>query len=361
MSIRKGLTRRRFIQLSATTVTMGLSAPAIIGRAYGQTDTLTIGDAGGAYTRAWTEAFYQPFEQETGIRVIPVERRDNPAAEVRAVVETGNYRWDLCASVGQDVSHTLVENDLLEPLDLSSDDAQAIPDTMKDDHFIASDVAAFVLAYREDTITTPITSYADMWNVEGFPGRRGLRQFARDTIQIALLADGVALADIPDVLSEEAGWERAFAKLEEIRPHIDVWWNSAAQTPTLLESGELDICPTFNSRAQSVIDAGVPVRIVWNGGFFTNFGWVIPKGSPKADAARQFIAFCCSPERQAIACAQMGIGPSHPGAFDFMEPERSRTLPTFPDNLAQMGPLDFRFWGPLQETAAERFNSWLLG
>ncbi|WP_108399012.1 polyamine ABC transporter substrate-binding protein [Devosia submarina] len=355
----KDLSRRQFLKTAGSATAVALAAPAFI-RSASAADMLAIGDAGGAYTAAWTKAFYEPFQAETGVAVIPVERRDNPAAEVRAVVETGNYRWDLCASIGQDVAHTLVENDLLEPLDLSSDDVAAIPDTMKDDHFIASDVAAFILAYRTDAFHREITSYADMWDVEGFPGRRGMRQFARDTIQIALLADGVPLAEIPTVLADEAGWARAFAKLDAIRPNVDVWWSSASQTPTLLQTRETDICPTFNSRAQSVIDAGSPVKIVWNGGFFTNFGWVIPKGSPKADLARQFISFCADPERQAVACGEIGIGPSNPGAFDFIDPARSASLPTLPENLAQMGPLDFRFWGPVQEQAAERFNNWLL-
>ena len=353
-------TRRKLLSTAAGSGAAMLAAPALIRPSLAQDNSLTIGDGGGAYTAAWTEAFYEPFREETGIQIIPVERRDNPAAEVRAVVETGNYRWDLCASIGQDVAHSLTENDLLEPLDLASEHAEAIPDSMKGETFVASDVAAFVNAYRTDSFDRPITSYADVWDVENFPGRRGLRQFARDTIQIALLADGVAVGGIPTVLSEDAGWNRAFAKLDEIRPHVDVWWSSAAQTPTLLQSGELDICPTFNSRAQSVIDAGVPVEIVWNGGFYTNFGWVIPRGSPKAEMAREFIKFCCRPEPQAVAASALGIGPSNPSAFDFIDAARAQNMPTLPENLAQMGPLDYEFWGPIQAEASERFNEWLL-
>ncbi len=348
---------RRTLLKSMGAAGVALAAPAVWTGARAQ-NVLTVGDGGGAYTTAWSEAYYKPFFEETGIEVVPIERRDNPAAEIRAVVETSTYRWDFCGSIGQDVAHALTQDNFLEELDLSGDTEQ-IPDTMKSGTFVASDVGAFILAYRTDKFPQPI-SIADVWDVETFPGRRGLRQLARDTLQFALVADGVAPGDVTRVLVDEAGWERAFAKLDAIKPHVDVWWNSAAQTPTFLQTAELDICPTFNSRAQSVIDAGSPVGITWDGGFYTNFGWVIPRGSPKADMARQFISFCSKAQQQAIACAGLGVGPSNPRAFDHIDAERAKALPTFADNIAGMAPLDYVFWGPRQEEAATRFNEWLL-
>lgn len=348
---------RRIVLKSIGAAGAALAAPAIWTGARAQ-NMLTVGDGGGAYTTAWTKAYYKPFFDATGIEVVPIERRDNPAAEIRAIVETGNYKWDFCGSIGQDVAHALTEGNFLEELDLSGD-AEQIPDTMKGKTFVASDVAAFILAYRTDKFSQPITA-VEMWDVKNFPGRRGLRQLARDTLQIALVADGVAPGDISTVLADEAGWQRAFAKLDKIKPEIAVWWTSAAQTPTLLQTAEVDICPTFNSRAQTVVDAGTPLAITWKGGFYTNFGWVIPRGSPKADLARQFIAFCAKAEQQAIACAGIGVGPSNPRAFDHIDAERAKALPTYADNIAGMAPLDYVFWGPRQEQAANRFNDWLL-
>lgn len=351
---------RRTVIKGIAGTTLALAAPAIwSSAARAQTNRLTVGDSGGNVTTAFGDAFYRPYFEETGIEIVPVERRESPAAEIRAVVETGSYKWDFCEGIGNDVVVPLEDDGLLEELDLSGE-TEAIPDALKTPHFIASNVVAFVLAYRTDKFASPV-HYADVWDVEGFPGRRGLRQNARDTLQIALVADGVFPADVSKVLADEAGWARAFAKLDEIKPHINVWWSAAAQTPTLLQTGEVDICPTFNQRAQSVIDEGSPVAITWDGSFYNNYGWVIPKGSPKADLARNFIKWCSDPQRQAAAGEALGFAMSNPNAMPFISPERARTMATYPDNIRNMALIDFRFWGPIQEEATTRFNDWLLG
>ena len=42
----------------------------------------------------------------------------------------------------------------------------------------------------------------------------------------ALLADGVPMDQIYEVLNSEAGIERALDKIRTIKPHIAVWWSS---------------------------------------------------------------------------------------------------------------------------------------
>ncbi|MEQ8445170.1 MAG: extracellular solute-binding protein [Pelagibacterium sp.] len=350
--------RRTFIKTVAGSVAV-LSTPAIWTSARAQDNVLTVGGSGGANNDVYNEAFYQPYFEETGIQVIAVERRENPLAEVRAVVETGTYKWDFCEGIGQDVAVTLAEGGYLEELDLSGA-TEDIPDSMKSRYFINSSTIAFLLAYRTDTFPQKMT-YADMWKTEELPGRRGLRQSARESLSVALVADGVAAKDVSTVLADEAGWERAFAKLDEIKDEIAVWWTSAGQTPTLLQTAEVDICPTFNTRAQPVIDTGTPVAVTWDDSYYNNYGWVIPKGSPKADMIREFIKYCSNPEQQAVAAELLGTGPSNPSAIDFVDPERARILPTHPDNISVMAQLDYQFWGPRQEEATNRFNDWLLG
>ena len=40
------------------------------------------------------------------------------------------------------------------------------------------------------------------------------------------------------------------AKLEEIKPHIDAWWDSGAQSIQLLADGEVDMLPIWNGRIE---------------------------------------------------------------------------------------------------------------
>lgn len=351
--------RRTFIKTMAGSAAV-MAAPAIwTSAARAQNNRLIVGGSGGAIDDVYTEAYYQPYFEKTGVQVIPVARRENPLAATRAIVETGTYKWDFAEGIAQDVAITLGEGGYLEELDLTGAAAD-VSEPMKTKHFISGTTGAFILAYRTDTFSKKMT-YADMWDSGTYPGRRGLRKSARESVSVALVADGVAPGDVSSVLADEAGWTRAFAKLDEIKDDVAVWWSSAGQTPTLLQTGEVDICPTFNGRAQTVIDTGSPVAITWDGSSYNNYGWAIPKGSPKADMIRDFIKFCCEPEPQAIAAALYGGGPSNPNAFNFVDPERAKVMPTHPDNIKGMAQLDYKFWGPIQEEATKRFNDWLQG
>lgn len=324
-------------------------------------DSLVVSDPGGVYTTAWTEAYYLPFSKETGVKVTPVARRANPAAEFKAQVETRNYNWDLSGGINSDVAELLESLKLLDPIDTSGPDMSAVPAEWKTPYYFSDSSVTFILAYRSDRFKSGLTSFADIWDVEKFPGRRAMRKLARDMIEIALRADGVKGGpDIYKVLSTPAGWDRAFKKLDQVRKHVQVWWDSSPQSAQLLQSGEVDICPTFNARAQSAAQGGAPVAINWNDGFYSQTGWCIPKGGPKVDLARKFIKFCARADRQAAYTARLPNGPSNPEAYKFIPKNVAVQLPTHPDNLKVTTLLDDSFWGKHKSMSDQRFQEWLL-
>ncbi|WP_420962396.1 ABC transporter substrate-binding protein [Brucella sp. IR073] len=359
MSINKHITRRNVLKTSS----VGAAAfvfPAIWHRS-DAAETLTVSDPGGVYTTAWKEAYYTPFTEETGISIIPVVRRSNPSAEFKAQVETQNYNWDVSGGINSDVADLLVEAELVEPLDLSGPDMAAIPADMKNEFYFADSLVTFLLAYRTDKYQTPLTSFSDIWNLEKVPGRRALRRLGRDMIEIALRADGVPGGpEIYKVLESDGGWDRAFKKLDEIKQHVNVWWDSAAQSAQLLQNGEVDICPTFNARAQSAANAGAPVAITWSGGFYSATGWCIPKGAPKADIARKFVKFCARADRQAAFTVLLPNGPSNPEAYKYIDEKLAVQLPSYPTNLEQTARVNDAFWGKNKALADRKFNEWLL-
>lgn len=322
-------------------------------------DGLVIGDPGGTYRPAYTEAFYKPFTKETGINIISVARRPFPAAEFKVQVDTNTYNWDLCGAVTLDVAELLADQKLADPLDLSGAEIAAIAANMKSPIFLGIGVFSFVNSYRSDKVKE-MTSFADVWDVTRIPGRRAIRKVSSQIIEMALRADGVAPADVLKVLSTDAGLDRAFRKLSELKPNVKVWWEAGAQGTQLLQTGEADICPQANSRAQAAIDAGAPVKIDWRGGFYSPEGWVIPRNSPKADIARRFVKFTARPERQAVYATALMNGPTHPDAYKYIDAARARALPTHPDNLKVTNPFNDSFWARNKARIDVRFNEWLL-
>lgn len=346
--------RRRVLQLSAGAAAYGLAMPAIIGRA-SAAETITVADPGGPFSQAWRTAFYDPFEEETGNRVVNVARDAEPTAQFKAIVETQSYTWDVC-TLTVSARDILANEDLLEPLGFSEADLPNFLPGGATDLWMGTDVYSTVMAYRTDAFEEGPQSWAEFFDVERFPGRRSLRRNPIDTLEQALMADGVPLAELYPL-----DVDRAFAALDRIKQHIDVWWTSGAQCTQLLQSGEVDLISGWNARFQAAIDGGAPARIVWNQGLYSIEGWGIPKGCPRADTAREFIRFCADAERQAAFTDVLAYGPTSLDAYEFIPAERAEILPTSPQNLEQMAIANEDWWSENRAAVTERFNGWVLG
>jgi putative spermidine/putrescine transport system substrate-binding protein len=348
--LRYAVGRREFLAATA-----GLAAAMTpLARAFAK-ETMTVADPGGAWTPACGSAFIKPFEKEADVSINHIARQHYPSVEIKANVETKTYTWDVVIATEADVVE-LSPQKLLEPLDWSGEDmGQIIPQARRPD-WMGQDMYCTIIAYRTDKFgTNGPKSWADFWDVKKFPGRRALHKHPIDMLEAALLADGVPADKIYPI-----DMDRAFKKLSEIKPHVDVWWTGGAQTTQLLQSGEVDMLPTWNARAQVVIDAKGPVQIEWNQGLYALEGWAIPKGTPKAEFGRKFVKFCANAKRQAEFVSSLPYGPTNPKAYDFIAPERAKYLPTAPDNFKKIIQSDNEWWSKNKATAIERFNAWLL-
>lgn len=334
-----------------------LAAPAVFTRSAFAAEQLTVADPGGPYSPGYRKAFYDPFEQATGIKVINVARDAEPTAQFRAMVETQSYSWDVC-TLTLSARDILEKRDLLEPINLPAADVPGLMPDALTELWLGVDVYSTIMAYRTDRFdpANGPGSWADFWNIEKFPGRRALRKNPIDTLEQALLADGVPLAELYPL-----DIERAYASLEKIKPHVDVWWTGGAQSSQLIQSGEVDLIALWNARAQAVIDGGAPVKIGWNQGLYSIEGWGIPKGSPRADIARQFVKFCADAKQQALFTEFLAYGPTNLKAYEHIPAERAAALPTSEANLKVMTIAREDWWSANRSEMTERFNAWILG
>lgn len=352
MALLTSLSRRKIMQGGAATVALASLAP----RAHAADDYIVVTDPGGPYTIAYRQAFYDPFQKATGIKVISAAREAQPMAQVAEMVRTKNYLWDVTTlTQAQDVP-LLEEHDLLEPLGLKpADFPNILPEAVRPD-WLGVDTYATILAYRSDKFQHGPESWADFWNIAKFPGRRSLRRSPIDTLEQALMADGVP----PDALYP-LDVDRAFRSLDRIRPHIDIWWTSGAQAMQMIQNGDVAMLSTWNGRAQAAIDNKAPVKISWNQGLYSIEGWGVLKGTPRAAAAKKFVLFCANAKRQAAFTDVLAYGPTNRRAFDYISPTIAKTLPTAPENLKLMRNSSVEWWTKNRDAITERFNNWVIG
>ena len=214
-----------------------------------------------------------------------------------------------------------------------------------------------MLAYSQKTFSAEAApnSWADFWDVKKFPGRRALRNHPIATLEAALMADGVA----PDKLYP-LDVDRAFKKLEEIKPNITVWWTSGAQSAQLLNDGEVDMEMAWNGRVSAVAKEGAKVAFTYNQGILQSTSLCILKGAPNLETAVSFLNEAVDPVHQANLPLHIDYGPGNPKAFDtgVIKPERAAQLPSEPANAAKQALMSYAWWSsPAGEAAEKRWAS----
>ncbi len=344
--------RRSFVAgAGALAATSALGGPALAQSG----ERIVVADPGGPFGKAFSVAFHEPFKKETGIESVQIAREHEPTAQVAAIVKTKNFTWDV-VTLTLSARDILNKQGMLEPIDWNLPDMNEIMKEARDPNWMGTDVYCTILAWRSDKYgNNGPKGWRDFYDVEKFPGRRALRRSPIDTLEEALMADGVT----PDKLYP-LDVDRAFKKLDTIKKHINVWWTGGAQTTQLLQSGEVDMVPTWNGRAQTVMDAGGPVKIEWNQGLYSIEGWSIPKGNPKAAIAKKFIAFTANAKRQAAFTPFLAYGPTNPNAYKHIDAKVAATLPTAPDILPKIILAQEDWWSANRQKAEERFTAWML-
>jgi len=166
----------------------------------------------------------------------------------------------------------------------------------------------------------------------------------------------VAPKDVYGVLATKEGQDRAFKKLDEIKPHIQ-WWEAGAQPPQFLVSGDVVMSSAYNGRIAAVQNES-NLKIVWNGGIYDFDSWAIPKGAKDADLAKEFIAFTLQPQQQKVYSSNIAYGPANKKAVMLLDPALSKDMPTTKENIANQVAMDVTFWADYGEQLEQRFNAW---
>ncbi|MGH6934255.1 MAG: ABC transporter substrate-binding protein [Dongiaceae bacterium] len=322
-------------------------------------DQLTIVSWGGAYQASQREAFYKPFAKDTGIKVTEEEYNDE-IAKIRAMVETNSVTWDI-VDVDSDTGLAACAEGILEVVDwgkLGLDRSKFIGGDIND-CAVPNIVYATIFAYDTTKLNPGPTTIADLFDLQKFPGKRGLRKDAFINLEWALIADGVPVADVYKVLSTPEGVDRAFAKLDTIKSEV-VWWEAGAQPPQLLADGQVIMTSAWNGRIYNAVkNDGKPFKIVWDAQGFDWDWWVMPKGGPRVDLAYKFIAYASQPDKMADQTNYISYGPANRDAVPNIDPAVLPDLPTAPENMTNALIADPIFWADHSEELLERFNAWL--
>ena len=337
-----------------------IGAPAIAA------ETLTVVSWGGAYTKSQVEAYHKPYMAKTG-HTINSEDYNGGLAQIRAMVEADNVTWNVVDFELSDIVRGCDEG-LLEVIDLSS--LPPAPDgTPAEDDFlegtlhecgIGEIVWSTVFAYDASKFSgAKPASLRDLFDTNKFPGKRGLRKNPRVNLEWALMADGVAADQVYEVLSTDAGVDRAFAVLDRIKDSV-LWWEAGAQPPQMLADGEVTMTSAYNGRLfNAIFEENKPFEIIWDGQVWDIDLWGIPKGSKNLETTMDFVRYSTDTQRLADQTKWISYGPVRKSSLPLVAPEMQPHMPTYPENFKTALQNNYEWWADHQDEMNERFAAWL--
>ena len=242
--------------------------------------SLTFVGYGSVYQEIQARIWLEPFERATGIKVRQaIHRWGHEFDDLRAMVDEGNVHWDVVIVGGSFGLER--ETPWLEPIDYG-----VVP---------GSDIMpGFASKYRVPDMVYSVCSsttarqlpgsshrgWADMFDLERIPGRRGFHRSAdlrpaRDRPACRWVAPN-------DLYPLDIG--RALNRLETIRHAIE-WWDSDYQAQQFVSEGRVSLCAAWNREAQQASGEGHPIGIQWDRHLLMAEYIVVPRGNRNRRAA----------------------------------------------------------------------------
>ena len=366
--------------MKLTTTLLATSAITLAGTAAfadaHMADTMTIVSWGGAYSASQQGAYHDPYAANTGITIVNDESSSEAVAKLRAMSEAGNITWDLVDVEAADAIRLCDEglameidhDEMLAPAADGTSASEDFGDSIISDCFIPQIVFSTTVGYRTDMVgDTPPTEICAIFDTDTYPGKRALAKKPLANVEWALLCDGVAKADIYEVLATEEGQAQAFAKLDTIKDDV-IWWSAGAETPQLLADGEVVMGSTFIGRLFSAIaEQDQPIGMLWDAQMLDYDGWIVPAGLSDDRLARvmDYLTFATDTQRLADQAKYISYGPARASSAPLVGDHgelgipMAEHMPTDPANSKNVFVTQYEFWADYRDDLDAKFQAWL--
>jgi putative spermidine/putrescine transport system substrate-binding protein len=195
--------------------------------------------------------------------------------------------------------------------------------------------------------------FAEYFDANAFPGRRTFRNRPSETLEAALLADGVPPSKIYPL-----DVDRAFNALDRIKPSVAKWVDSTPQTITLLQTNEVDFSYSYASRVRTTAATGAGMAFSFAQTLNGLEYLAVLKNAPNKDSALKFVSYALQPARQAAVMELLGNTPNSKKAISMLSPATRKWLPDMSSDQNLI--MDEWWWSDNFEKLSRRFKEWEL-
>jgi spermidine/putrescine-binding protein len=330
--------RIRLAALAATALVSALLAtPA-------SSEELVVATFGGTFVDNSKKCHAAAFEKATGATVKYVLGSSvQTAAKLRAAGARAEI--DVAYMDSQIVKQAKAEGLLqaLEPARIAGWNDVYDVGKDRDGYWVSMMFAGTIIAYNTKTLSTPPTSWADLWKPE-FKGKLAIPDISGTSGQQFLMAaariNGGSLENI----------DPGFEAIKKLRPNVQMMYTQPDQLIPLFERGDIAVAVWYTDRTGAAAARGVPVAAVYpkEGAIGIVPTVSVPKASPKRELAQKYIATLLSPEGQVCFAQSQFAGPNNRTVK--LAADLARLVP-YGDNVQRM-------FFPDTDLVARKFPEW---
>jgi putative spermidine/putrescine transport system substrate-binding protein len=341
-------------------------------------ESIVLMSWGGAYMAAQQSAWLDPIMDKFGINVVT----DSPGsyAKLRAMAETGNVTWHMSDyGTASGVANGLAGAS--EEIDRSVVDVRDWMDVVVNPWSGGGAITwAWNIAYSTETYPDggpQPSSASDFWDVEKFPGDRGMHgaprswyvtlRFAQIGLHPELLDTAAGRATLTRL--DQAQIDEAYVFLKEFKPNVTRWYAQVAECPQLLLSGEVDMCIVPGGRIVALALEGAPVQFCFSCGqlLITDY-FAITKGLKAQDPvmyelAELLMAWMAFPETNVNIAKHINYGPVNLKSLSLLSGPEFDTyrpfLATAPETVGFSIIPDVVFDGTIGDAEVDRMATFL--
>lgn len=243
-----------------------------------------------SYSDGFTPAYMKAFRTQYP-NVNLVTSAFGNGDEAVAKMQAG-FQADVVNSCVDENTLTMVQDGLYQPLDTSRiPDWNNIFPAMKQlpgvevdgkVYMVPVDAGTAGILYNADVITTPPTSWTDLFN-PAYQGRAAIEDNSTTAIDIGALTTGIS--DPLDMTSDQLGSVQSY--LIAHKDQFRTYWQSDSDVTSLFKSGEIVISSGYPGNALLLQRAGVNVKfaVASEGQMLWTCGYGIQTGASNVDAA----------------------------------------------------------------------------
>lgn len=320
--------------------------------------TLIIDGGGGSYWENFEKLVVEPFEKACGVDVTITLTPKRTFSQLQAYVARNALPWDISFTNSPFEFGTGVKEGLFEPLPEGFWEPlkPGLVEGSYNEYGTWLSSYSNIVVYNTKLFSEAPKDWKDFWDVEKFPGSRSL-QDAPISVVMALLAGGVPRDEVYPIDDEKL--KLAFAKLDELRPHIKAFWTAGDQPVQGTHRGDFALASAYSGRAVSGLQNSYDIAISWGDNVFNEVWLFRGKGAQHPRAAAALLAYFNKPEVQAEMAKVTGYSGGAQGMKELLPPETYGLLSTSDEHLALSSKVDAAWWRDNGARVASLWQEWV--